>query len=80
MKSYEAVVIRLRRLCVKRGINFNQLAYDAGVHPSTIKSILNGNSKNPGIVTITKLCDGLDITICEFFEDDLFQQLEQEIE
>ena len=80
MKSCEAVVIRLERLCLKKGINFNQLAYDAGVHPSTIKSILNGCSKNPGIVTITKLCDGLDITVYEFFGDKLFKELDQEIE
>jgi len=80
MKSCEAVIIRLERLCVKKGINFNQLAYDAGVHPSTIKSILNGCSKNPGIVTITKLCDGLNITVYEFFGDAIFKQLEQEIE
>ncbi len=80
MKSREAVVIRLERLCSKKGINFSKLAYDAGVHPSTVKSIVNGSSKNPGIVTITKLCDGLDITVYDFFEDVIFQQLEQEIE
>lgn len=80
MKSCEAVVIRLERLCLNKGINFNQLAYVAGVHPSTLKSILNGHSKNPGIVTITKLCDGLNITVYEFFGDSLFKELEQEIE
>lgn len=80
MKSCEAVVVRLENLCVKRGINFSQLAYDAGVHPSTVKSIVNGNSKNPGIATITKLCDGLNITIYEFFGDVMFLELEQEIE
>ncbi len=80
MKSCEAVVIRLERLCLKKGINFNQLAYIAGVSPSTIKSILNGDSKNPGIVTITKICDGLNISVYEFFGDKLFKELEQEIE
>lgn len=80
MKSCEAVIIRIERLCFNKGMNFNQLAYIAGVSPSTIKSILNGDSKNPGIVTITKICDGLEITIQEFFEDAIFKQLEQEIE
>jgi transcriptional regulator with XRE-family HTH domain len=80
MKSCEAVVIRLERLCFKKGININQLAYIAGVSPSTIKSIMNGDSKNPGIVTITKICDGLNITVYEFFGDSIFKELEQEIE
>lgn len=80
MKSREAVVIRLEEICVEKGKNAHQLAYDAGVHPSTIKSIINGNSKNPGIVTIKKLCDGLDVTVYEFFHTIMFEELEQEIE
>ena len=66
MKIREALVIRIEGLCVQRGKNVSQLAYDAGVHPSTVKSIINGNSKNPGIVTIKKLCDGLGIDFYEF--------------
>lgn len=81
MKSREAVVIRLEILCVERGIKTSRLAYVAGVHPSTVKSIINGSSKNPGIATIKKLCDGLDITIQDFFGDVIFgSKLEQEIE
>lgn len=80
MKSREAIVIRLETLCVQRGVNASKLAYGAGVHPSTVKSIINGDSKNPGVVTIKKLCDALDVTISEFFVDGVFQTLEQEIE
>ncbi len=79
MKAREAVVIRLEVLLQQRGINPSQLAYDAGVHPSTVKSIMNGNSKNPGICTIKKLCDGLDIEFTDFFQDEVFDTLEQEI-
>lgn len=80
MKSQQAVVIRLEKLCVQRGMNVNQLAYLAGVHPSTVRSIFNGNSLNPGIVTIKKLCDGLNVSIYDFFTDQMFKKLEQEIE
>ena len=54
-------------------------SYKAGVSQSTIKSILNGESKNPGIVTIKKLCDGFGITIVEFFDTEEFRTLEQEL-
>ena len=79
MKMREAIVVRLEELCVQRGIKPNQLAYDSCVHPSTVKSIINGNSKNPGICTIKKLCDGLEINFPEFFENEVFGELEQEI-
>ncbi len=80
MKSWEAVVVRIEILCIQRGINKSKLAYVAGVHPSTVKSIINGNSKNPGIGTIKKLCDGFGITMYDFFVDVLFKELDQEIE
>lgn len=69
----------LRDLCEERGITPNGLSYIAGVPQSTIKSILGGESKNPGIVTIKKLCDGFDITLTEFFETEEFKKLEQEL-
>lgn len=80
MKTREAVVIRLEDLCIKEGKSPCQLAYDAGVPHSTVKSIINGHSKNPGIVSIKKLCDGLNISIYDFFMDVRFRELEQEIE
>lgn len=80
MKSREAIVIRLEYICEEKGVNINKLAYSAGVHPSTVKSIVRGSSKNPGVVTLKKLCDGLDMTIYDFFEDAIFKNLEQEIE
>lgn len=79
MDTREAVVKRTRDLCKKRGITPNALSNLAGVPQATVKSILNGESQNPGIVTLKKLCDGLDISITEFFEDDIFRELEQEI-
>jgi transcriptional regulator with XRE-family HTH domain len=72
--------MRIANLCESRGITPNALSYTCGVSQSTIKSILNDESKNPTIATIKKICDGLDITIFDFFNDELFYDLEQEIQ
>lgn len=79
MNAKGAVAARIEKLCDEKGIAINALANDAGVSPSTVYSMLNEKSKNPGIVTIKKLCDGLEISLREFFNDDLFDDLEQEI-
>lgn len=80
MKSREAVAKRITDLCTERGITVNALANLAAVPPSTVKNIIYGVSKNPGIATIKMLCDGLDITLIEFFDNEIFLDLEQEIE
>ena len=64
---------------LQRKITPNGLANLSAVPQATIKSILNNESKNPGVVTIKKLCDGLDITLGEFFSTPEFDTLEQEI-
>lgn len=79
MDTRQAIVMRIRQLCEQRGITPNGLSNLAGVSQATVKSILNGESKNPGTVTIKKLCDGLDITLGEFFSTPEFDSLEQEI-
>lgn len=79
MSIYFFVVKRIYELCKEREITPNALSYLSGISQSTIKSILNGESKNPGIVTIKKICDGLDITIVDFFDTEYFRNLEQEI-
>ena len=80
MNTREAVAQRIRDLCKSNGITPNGLSNLAGVPQATVKSILNGESQNPGIVTIKKLCDGLNITLEYFFSDELFNSLEQEIQ
>ncbi len=80
MKSREAVAKRITDLCNERDITVNALANLAAVPPSTVKNIIYGVSKNPGIATIKMLCDGLDITLIEFFDNEIFLDLEQEIE
>ena len=79
MNAKQAVSARIRELCKQRGIAINALANSAGISPSTIYSILNTKSMNPGIVTIKQICDGIDISLREFFDSPIFENLEQEI-
>ena len=76
MKTYTAVRERLLQLLESRKFSVHKLALDSGVSPSTIKNILYGKSVNPGVVTIKMLCDGFGITIAEFFECELFDNLD----
>lgn len=79
MNTREAVAARILALCRERGITPNGLSNIAAVPQATIKSILNGESRNPGVVTIKKLCDGFEITLDEFFSTPEFDGLYQEI-
>lgn len=79
MRTKEAIANRILQLCNERNIAVNELANICGVSPSTVYSILNEKSKNPGAITIKKLCDGLEITLGEFFSTPEFDALEQEI-
>ena len=79
MNTKEAVALRIIELCNERNIATNALANMSGVSPSTIYSMLNEKSKNPGVVSIKKLCDGLDISLRDFFDSPIFDNIEQEI-
>ena len=80
MRITEAVKKRFEELCYERDLNFCKLASLSGIPYTTVKSIFYGQSKNPGIVTIKKLCDGLEITLREFFNAPELDDLEQEIQ
>lgn len=79
MNTKNAVADRIIQLCNQKNIAINALANMAGISPSTLYSVLNEKSQNPGIVTIKKLCDGLEISLREFFNADIFDDIEQEI-
>ena len=79
MNTQEAVVNRIRQLCREKNVTPNGISNLSAIPQGTVKSILNGESRNPGIVNIKKLCDGFDITLGEFFSTELFDTLEQEI-
>ena len=75
----EAVKNRILQLCGEKHMTIYKLSVESAVAPSSIKNILYGKSKNPGIVTIKMLCDGFGITVDEFFDTPEFKELEQEI-
>lgn len=80
MRVQKAVANRIAKLCKEQGYTINGISIHAGVSQATVKSIMNGESMNPGIATIKKLCDGFGITLREFFGTKEFDELEQEIE
>ena len=75
----QATKERIAELAAEKGLNFCQLATISGIPYTTLKSIIYNQSKNPGITTIKKICDGLEISITDFFDTDVFRSLEQEI-
>ena len=79
MRTKEAVAQRILELCSERNLAVNALANISGVSPSTIYSMIHQKSQNPGVVSIKKICDGLEITVREFFDSPLFDETEQEI-
>ncbi len=75
-----AVVDRFNNICKERNMKPNELAVISGVTPSSVYSMLDSNRHNISIVLIKKLCDGLDMSLAEFFDSDEFNNLTQEIE
>ena len=75
----EAVRLRIIQLCQERNISINKLSSISGVTQSTVNNIVSGRNNSATVSTIKKLCDGLGITIDEFFHSSLFADLEQEI-
>lgn len=79
MTLKDTIAYRIRQLCEEKGYNASSLAYHSGMDRSTIYSILGEKSRSPEITTIKKICDGLEITLGEFFSTPEFDNLEQEI-
>lgn len=75
----DAIVLRIKELCKQKGIKYNTLATDSGVTPSTVYSLLDEHRRDIGVVVLKKLCDGLGISLIEFFNTEEFAALEQEI-
>lgn len=79
MSVKDAVVQRLDQLCAERQLNYNALATISGITPSTVYSLMKTDYRDLTVVTLKKLCDGLEITLGEFFSTPEFDALEQEI-
>ena len=78
--TVHAVKNRILQLCGERNLSVNKLANLCALPPSSVKNILYGKSKNPKLITIKMICDGLDMTLGEFFATPEFDALEQEIQ
>lgn len=79
LKIKDAVVKRFQSICSERNITYNELANLSGVTPSTVYSMMDNHRRDLSIITIKKLCDGLDLSLSDFFTDSLFDDVEQEI-
>ena len=80
MRIGTAVKERILKLCTINNISLNKLGTISGVTQSTLNNIVSGRNNSATISTIKKICDGLEISIQEFFDDPLFENLEQEIQ
>ncbi|MBQ5825752.1 MAG: helix-turn-helix transcriptional regulator [Clostridia bacterium] len=80
MAVKDMVAKRFKDICKERNIKTNELANISGVTPSTVYSMMDNKRRDVSIVVIKKLCDGLDITLGEFFSTEEFDNLEQEIQ
>ncbi len=79
MNIGEATKLRIIELCKENKMTVNRLATLSGITQSTLSNIVGGRNNSTTISTIKKLCDGLDISICDFFKSYLFENLEQEL-
>ena len=79
MDTIKATKNRILQLCGERNITINKLATICALPPSSVKAILYGRSQNPKLLTIKMICDGLNITLADFFDTDEFNNLEKEI-
>lgn len=75
----EAVRLRILELCREHRITVNKLSTLSGITQSTLNNIVSGRNKSATVSTVKKICDGLDLSILDFFSSDLFSNLEQEI-
>ncbi len=79
MNIGEATRLRIKELCAQKGITLNKLSTICGITQSTLNNIISGRNSGTTVSTVKKICDGLEISIVEFFDCELFSDLEQEI-
>ena len=78
MKINKALSTKLLKICKERNISVNKLALMCCLTQSTVENLVNCYSKNPKLLTIVRICDGLNITLAEFFDDDIFLEVDRE--
>ena len=78
MKLYEAISKKFNKICSEKNISMNKLASMSCLTQSTVQHLADGRSKNPKILTIVRICDGLGISLKEFFDDEIFNNIDRE--
>lgn len=78
MKIHKAASNKLTKIMIERNISINKLAIITCLAQSTVDSLVNGKFKNPKLLTIGRICDGLEIKLSDFFKDDVFNDIERE--
>ena len=78
MNLQEAIKYRVLEKKKKNNITINGLAMLSGMSQSTINSLIDGSSKNPKILTILRICLGLNMDLKDFFDNPIFKDLEDE--
>ena len=78
MRISDAISKKLNKICKERNISVNKLANMSLLTQSTVEHLINGDSKNPKLLTIIRICDGLEMSLQEFFADDLFRNMDRE--
>ena len=79
MNVKDATVQRFKEICNERNITINELAVISGVTPSTAYSMFDETRRDISLITVKKFCDGLEISLGEFYSSNIFQNLEPEI-
>lgn len=79
MKISEAIAKRILNLCKEKDISINKLAIMSGLTQSTVQSIICGKSKNPKFLTVIRICDSLKMELKDFFDDEIFKDLDIEL-
>jgi len=79
MNTAQAVRMRILELCKEKNYTIHRLATKSGINQSTIRDFMNDKTHNIGILTLKILCDGFEISLADFFNTDVFKNLEQEI-
>lgn len=78
MNTREFVVMRIGELCNEQNLSLCDISLRAGLAASTVKNITSGTSRNPGVITLKKICDGLNISLKDFFDTPMYDQVEDD--
>ncbi len=77
MTISDAVTAKIKKICAERKITINKLSNISGITQSTLENIVSGHSKNPKLLTIIRICDGVGITLRDFFSDPVFKRIDR---